>query len=163
MYVSLVKPTRGADFVWFKATDEADPFPFIEQSVGIVVSLTGIISRFEYDEGSEKNISYYVYICLITSTTMSLRILKQNSGDVDKERLGEVDMVHLAGEDCAIPVVSRYFNHRVINGFIGLENALLKDKKTISLPRSLNVVCQSSNSSTLCWTNYTSKASFLET
>ncbi len=46
-------------------------------------------------------------------------ILKSNSGDVNKERLArEVDMVHLAGEDCAIPVVGRHFNHGVINGFI---------------------------------------------
>jgi serine/threonine protein kinase len=46
-------------------------------------------------------------------------ILKPNSGDVDNERLArEIDMVHLAGEDCAIPVVGRYFNRGVINGFI---------------------------------------------
>ena len=46
-------------------------------------------------------------------------ILKPNSGDVDKERLArEVDMIHLVGEDCAIPVIGRHFNHGVINGFI---------------------------------------------
>jgi len=46
-------------------------------------------------------------------------ILKPNSGDVDKEKIArEVDMVHLAGEDCAIPVVGRLFNNGVINGFI---------------------------------------------
>ena len=46
-------------------------------------------------------------------------ILKPNSSDVDKERLArEIDMVHLAGEDCAIPVVGRYYNRGVINGFI---------------------------------------------
>ena len=46
-------------------------------------------------------------------------ILKPNSGDVDTERLArEIDMVHLAGEDCAIPVVGRHFNHGVISGFI---------------------------------------------
>jgi hypothetical protein len=36
-------------------------------------------------------------------------ILKPNSGDVNKERLArEVDTVHLAGEDDAIPVVGRH-------------------------------------------------------
>jgi serine/threonine protein kinase len=41
------------------------------------------------------------------------------SGNVGKERLArEVDMIHLAGEDCAIPVVGRHFKHGVINGFI---------------------------------------------
>jgi serine/threonine protein kinase len=48
-------------------------------------------------------------------------ILKANSGDVqvNKERLGrEVDMTFLAGNDCAIPIVSRYFSHGVICGFI---------------------------------------------
>ena len=27
-------------------------------------------------------------------------------------------MIHLAGEDCAIPIVGRHFNHGVVNGFI---------------------------------------------
>jgi len=45
-------------------------------------------------------------------------ILRLNSGDVNKERLArEVAMVHLAGEDCAIPVVGRH-NHGAINEFI---------------------------------------------
>ena len=42
-----------------------------------------------------------------------------NSGNLDKEKVArEVDMIHLAGEDCAIPVVGRVFQQGVIDGFI---------------------------------------------
>jgi serine/threonine protein kinase len=59
------------------------------------------------------------YIDIYHENLVLKSILKPNSGQVDKERLArEIDMVHLAGEDCAIPIVGRYFNHGVINGFI---------------------------------------------
>jgi len=50
---------------------------------------------------------------------LAIKSILKFSGDADEERLThEIDMAHLAGEDCAIPVVGRYFNHGVINGFI---------------------------------------------
>lgn len=59
------------------------------------------------------------YIDIYREELVIKSILKPNSGDVDKERLArEIDMVHLAGEDCAIPVVGRHFNNGVISGFI---------------------------------------------
>ena len=45
------------------------------------------------------------YVNIYREELVIKSILKPNSGDVDKERLArEIDMVHLAGEDCAIPV-----------------------------------------------------------
>jgi serine/threonine protein kinase len=45
--------------------------------------------------------------------------MKTNSGDIDTEKLGrEVDMILLAGNDCAIPVIGRCFIHEVIRGFV---------------------------------------------
>ena len=59
------------------------------------------------------------YIDIYREELVIKSILKPNSGDVDKERLArEIDMVHLAGEDCAIPIVGRHFNNGVISGFI---------------------------------------------
>ena len=59
------------------------------------------------------------YIDIYHEKLVIKSILKPNSGDVDMERLArEIDMTHLAGEDCAIPVVGRFFIHGVINGFI---------------------------------------------
>ena len=59
------------------------------------------------------------YIDIYREELVIKSILKPNSGDVDKERLArEIDMVYLAGEDCAIPIVGRHFNNGVISGFI---------------------------------------------
>ena len=59
------------------------------------------------------------YVNIYREELVIKSILKPNSGDVDKERLArEIDMVHLAGKDCAIPIVGRQFNHGAINGFI---------------------------------------------
>ena len=45
--------------------------------------------------------------------------MKTNSGDIDTDKLGrEVDMILLAGNDCAIPVIGRCFSHGVICGFV---------------------------------------------
>ena len=58
------------------------------------------------------------YVDLYDEKLVIKSILK-DSGDVDKERLArEVDMIHLAGEDCDIPIVGPHFNHGEINGFI---------------------------------------------
>ncbi len=61
------------------------------------------------------------YIDIYKEEFVLKSILKPNSGEVpvDKERLGrEVDMMLLAGNDCAIPVIGRYFHGGVITGFI---------------------------------------------
>lgn len=63
--------------------------------------------------------SHNSYIDIYNEELVIKSILKPNSGDVDKERLGrEVDMTLLAGNDCSIPVIGRYFSHGVICGFI---------------------------------------------
>jgi serine/threonine protein kinase len=43
----------------------------------------------------------------------------KNPVEFDEERIArEVNMIQLAGEDCAIPVIGRYFNRGKINGFV---------------------------------------------
>jgi serine/threonine protein kinase len=59
------------------------------------------------------------YVDMYNEELIIKSILKPNSGEVDKERLSrEVDMTLLADNDCAIPIVGRYFSHGVIRGFI---------------------------------------------
>ena len=59
------------------------------------------------------------YIDIYKEEFVLKSMLKPNSGEVDKERLGrEVDMMLLAGNDCAIPVIGRYFHGGVVTGFI---------------------------------------------
>jgi serine/threonine protein kinase len=58
------------------------------------------------------------YVDLYHEKLVIKSILKP-SARVDTERLArEVNMVLLAGEDCAIPIVGRFFLHGVINGFV---------------------------------------------
>jgi len=59
------------------------------------------------------------YIDIYKEEFVLKSILKPISGEVDKERLSrEVDMMLLAGNDCAIPVIGRYFQGGVVTGFI---------------------------------------------
>ncbi|KAF9518749.1 hypothetical protein BS47DRAFT_1337873 [Hydnum rufescens UP504] len=59
------------------------------------------------------------YVDIFNGELVIKTILKRYSGDVDKQRLGrEVDMTILAGNDCAIPVIGRYFNRGMVDGFI---------------------------------------------
>jgi hypothetical protein len=71
-------------------------------------------------------------------------ILKPNSGDVDNKRLGrEVDMTLLAGNDCAIPVIGRYFSHGVICGFITrFGKCITEGQQTIFAQSIMSVACQ---------------------
>jgi hypothetical protein len=69
-------------------------------------------------------------------------ILKPNSGDIDKERLArEIDMVHLAGDDCAIPVVGRHFIHGMITTQ-GQGNDMIVDISPEIFERRLSVIQQ---------------------
>jgi serine/threonine protein kinase len=59
------------------------------------------------------------YIDIYNEEFVIKSIFKPNTADVDKERLArEVDMNLLAGDDCAIPIIGRYFQHGVLTGFI---------------------------------------------
>ncbi|KAJ3766105.1 kinase-like domain-containing protein [Lentinula raphanica] len=45
--------------------------------------------------------------------------LKAESGELDKEKLAhEINMMSLAGPDCALPIIGRHFIQGAVNGFI---------------------------------------------
>ena len=70
-------------------------------------------------ESRMHSVSLNSFIHIYNEEFVIKSILKPDSGDVDTKRLGrEVDMTLLAGDDCAIPIIGRYFNHGVICGFI---------------------------------------------
>src|ERR1700761_3901074 len=59
------------------------------------------------------------YIDIYNEELVIRSILNPNSGDVDKDKLArEVHMNLLAGDDCAILIIGRFFNYGVIRGFI---------------------------------------------
>ena len=73
-------------------------------------------------------------------------------------------MIHLAGEDCAIPIVGRHFNHGVINGFIiPFEKCLTQGESDEISPEIFERRQSVIPHFALCSTGYTLKASFMET
>lgn len=65
------------------------------------------------------NARHYLLRLIATKKLVIKTIWKPNSVEVDEERLArELDMIHLASEDCAIPFVGRHSKNGAIDGFI---------------------------------------------